>query len=80
MKYFALKPKLTREQKKELSGKLTALDRTILRKAGNGEDIVGLISSAKPYVNEFGTKEFATTDEVLASVKKLIKLGLLGKK
>jgi len=80
MKYFSVSIKnlkLSKEDRKELEQKLSSLDRTILSKAKMGSDIVALLSCGKPYINKFGSKEFASTPRILGEVSKLQKLHLL---
>lgn len=75
MKYYVVSD---RKKRKEAKDKLNSLDRAILTKCGSiGMNIIRVIKAGKPFVNKFGGKEFATTDEVLASVSKLEKLGVL---
>lgn len=73
MKYFTRK--LGRREKVET--KLTALDKTVLEKCKSGSDISGVISACKPFVNRSGSKEFATTDDIVRSVNKLFNERLL---
>jgi len=80
MKYYSVDPrklKLKRDSRRELDRKLTALDRAILTKTKSGGDIMSVIGASKPFINKFGSKEFATTNRVLGAVKKLKDLGLL---
>jgi len=77
MKYYKSKLKLKKEEKLELEGKLTSLDRAILDKADKGSDIIEVLGACKPYKNKWGSKEFANSDNVLKAVNKLLKLGLL---
>lgn len=62
---------------KEAKDKLTMLDLAILTKCEISMNIVRVLKAGKPYINKYGRKEFATTDEILAAVKKLEKLGVL---
>jgi len=73
MKYFAVLDK-----KKLKEAKLTALDWAILRKCdGIGMHVTRLIKAGKPYLNSAGSKEFATTDDIVTAIRKLQKLGFL---
>jgi len=73
-KFYAAKDKKAMKAAKD---KLTALDMAILAKCERGMNIVRVLKAGKPYINKYGRKEFATTDEILATVKKLEKLGVL---
>lgn len=74
MRYFTVNDK---KRLKEVKGKLNALDRAILTKCdGIGMNILRVIKAGKPYVDR-GSKQFATTDDILRAVSKLQKLGLL---
>lgn len=74
MKFTAIQDK---RKLKELDTKLTMLDRAILKKCEVPMNIVRIIKAAKPYKSKSGYNKFATTEQVLAVVDKLIKLGLL---
>jgi len=72
MKYYVINDK---KQLKKAS--LTLLDKAILEKCKIGPmNITRLIKAGKPY-SLGSSKGFASTDEVLASLEKLQKLGLL---
>ena len=74
MKYYVVNDK---KKLKETKDKLNALDRAILDKCDRiGMNIIRVIKAGKPYVDR-GSRQFATTDEVLSSVRKLQKLGIL---
>lgn len=78
MKYHKAKLDMKKEERKELVKQLTALDRTIMGKVeGKGRDIIDLISACKPYRNKWGGREFASSEVVRGSIKKLMKLGML---
>jgi hypothetical protein len=84
VKYFTVMPKFNRRDRKagldrEINGKLTSLDRAILKKSSQsrGEDIFGIINVCKPYVNQHGGKQFASVPTIKGAVKKLKGLGLL---
>lgn len=72
MKYYTVNDRKARKE-----AKLTLLDKAILEKCKEaGMNITRVIKAGKPYL--VGTsKQFATTEEVLTSVEKLQKLGLL---
>ena len=74
MKYYTVS---NRGKMKEAKDKLNSLDRAILAKCEVGMNIVRVLKAGKPFINKFGNKEFATTNEILASVSKLEKLGVL---
>ena len=70
------------KKRRELSSQLTSLDRALLKRTAarpNGCDIYSLLDSGKPYLSN-GVKKFATSDDVRASVRKLVKLELLGER
>ena len=83
MKYLAVetKQKFLRRLLKRDDDKtkdLSWLDKTILKGCKeNALRIQQILHICKPYVNQWGTRRFATTDEVVASVRKLVKLELL---
>ena len=70
-----IKSKIKKEKKDVV--KLNALDKVILRKCEIGADILSIIYVSKPYVNQYGTKTFATTPEVRHRVLRLVDKGLL---
>lgn len=72
MKYY-----LTGDKKAEKKANLTPLDKAILEKCKlGGMNVTRLLKAGKPY--RVGTKRlFATTKEVVASLEKLQKLGIL---
>lgn len=73
MRYYAV-----RDRKKLKEAKLTALDKTILDRCGDiGLNIVRILKAGKPYISQSGGKEFATTTDIVAAVRKLQKLELL---
>ena len=73
MRYFRTKTKTT----KDIKSLLTELDSCILNKLnGRSDDIFGVISTCKPYPTKVG-KKFATTEQVLSSIGKLVKLKLV---
>ena len=74
MRYYAV-----RTDKKKLKGaKLTALDKTILDGCGDtGLNFTKVLKAGKPFINQFGKREFATTEDILVSIRKLQKLELL---
>ena len=74
MSYIATE---NRKKLREVSNELGSLDRAILAKCKFRMNITRVIKAGKPFFNSSGDRMFATTDEVLASVEKLIKLGLL---
>ena len=76
MRFYTL---YNRKKFKSLKDKLTSLDRVILEKCNDssGINIIRLLKAGKPYTNKFGKRQFATTDEVMASVNKLQRLGVL---
>lgn len=81
MRYFYTKRKLKKDEIKEINEGLTDLDKAIVERAKKdlvkGVDIMSLIGSAKPYLNKFGAKLFASGDTVREHVRKLVKLGVL---
>lgn len=77
MKFYTTKPKLKKEAKKELEGKLTTLDKWILDNCKSGRDIGSIQNECRPYKNKFGLKVFAPLPTVRVAVAKLEKLGVL---
>lgn len=75
--YVVVQTKYNKDKLKEARLQLKSLDRVLLEKCEFGMNIVRLIKAGKPYTNLRGERRFATTDEVLASVDKLEKLGLV---
>ena len=77
MRYYAVK--LDKKKNKEAIEQITALDRAVLQRAKRvrGSDIMSLIGAGKPYMDQYGTKTWASTPKVLASVKKLVRIGAL---
>ena len=73
MKYLTVGDK---KALKAAQDKLTELDKVILEKCREGLNIVRVLKAGKPYTSR-GSKQFATTDEILASVDRLLKLKLL---
>lgn len=72
MKYYLIKDKKALKE-----AKLTSLDKAILGKCEvAGMNITRLIKAGKPYSIEH-SRHFATTSEIVTSVEKLQKLGLL---
>lgn len=57
-------------------GRLSALDEAVLRGCCTSLNIVRVLKLGKPYV-ERGSRQFATTSEIMASVDKLLRLGVL---
>lgn len=80
MRYYAAKPKLKRKERKEVEKKFTSLDKAILCRAKGGCDVMSLIGVCKPFTNQYGTKEFASTDSVRLAIARLQKLGYLVRK
>jgi len=75
VKYYFVKDKKALKE-----AKLTLLDKAILEKCKIGAmNITRLIKAGKPY-SLGSSKGFATTQEVLESVEKLQKLGLLDRR
>lgn len=75
MRYY-VNPKIPKETKE----KLTPLDVTLLEKAKRrrtGIDILSLINAGKIYKDEYGSKRWGGTPEILASVRKLVRQGCL---
>jgi len=77
---YYLNTKLNKKNRKELESQLVFLDKVIMRRCKDGADILSIISSCKPYVDENGAKEFASTREITRSVGKLVRLKVLSKK
>ena len=61
---------------REASSKLNALDRAILEKCKEPMNVIRVLKAGKPYYDN-GSRSFATTDEVLRAIRKLLKLGIL---
>jgi len=57
-------------------GKLSVLDEAVLQGCAGGLSIVRILKVGKPYLDR-GSRQFATTDEVLASVDRLLRLKIL---
>ena len=74
MKYVATGD---RKKLKEAKDELNSLDTAILTKCLVSRNITRVIKAGKPFWDKNGRRTFATTREVLASVDKLIKQGLL---
>jgi len=74
VKYYSVEDK---KAIKEARDKLTALDIAILSGCRVGLNIVRVLKLGKPYTNSYGSKEFATTNQVLASVDKLLRAKVL---
>lgn len=76
MRYYATND---RRKSKEARDKLTSLDKAILSKCSGGEgvNVIRVLKAGKPFINDRGRKQFATTDDILASVRKLQRFGLL---
>lgn len=66
----------SRKALKAAQEKLNALDGAVLRGCVVSLNIIRVLKLGKPYV-ERGSRQFATTDEILASVDKLLRLGVL---
>lgn len=83
MKYITIEEKhsfLKRILKKKPDEKLkdlTSLDKAVLRSCKEPLRIQQILHLCKPYVDKWGTRKFATTEEIVHSVKKLVKLELL---
>ena len=73
MKYCAAG---NRRALRAVDGKLNALDRAVLKGCSDSLNIIRIIKLGKPYV-ERGSRQFATTSEIMASVDKLLRLGVL---
>ena len=73
MKYYTVG---SRKKTNEASGKLSALDWAILEKCKEPMNVVRVLKAGKPYYDR-GSRSFATTDEILGAIRKLLKLGLL---
>ena len=69
--------KLFKKPDERLEG-LNSIDKTILRGCKDEAlRIQQLLHLCKPYHDQWGTRKFASTEEVVHSVKKLVKLELL---
>lgn len=77
MKFYTIRPKLKKEEKKELEKKLTTLDKWILDHCRLGRDIGSIQNECRPYTNKYGLKVFASLQTVRVAVAKLEKLGVL---
>lgn len=74
-KYFAAHDK---KKLKEHKDKISSLGRALLAKCDRLDmNIVRMLKAGKPYINKFGRRQFATTDEILAEIKKLEGFGVL---
>ena len=75
MKYYRSKGVIPKDKESEI----TALDRAILQRTSrnSGSDVFSVISCGKPFMNKFGTKEFASRDIILKHISKLVKMGLV---
>ena len=83
MKYIAVETKHALLRKvfnkpdEKLVG-LTSIDKAILKGCvDEAKRIQQILHICKPYYDKFGTRKFATTEQVVSSVKKLVKLELL---
>jgi hypothetical protein len=56
---------------------LSDLGKAILAKCENGADLLTVIGCGKPFVNKYGTKEFASTGEVKKEINFLVRKNLL---
>ena len=69
------------KERKEAKKTLTSLDRAVLarvrERSDTGEDIMGLLSSVRPYVDSDSAKRFSTLQLVDKSVRKLISKGFV---
>jgi len=76
VKYFTLNDK---RKFREAKDKLTSLDRAVLSRCNEdgGVNVIRVLKAGKPFVNDMGRKQFATTGDILASVRKLQRLGIL---
>jgi hypothetical protein len=75
-KYPVLRKILNKPDKKLED--LTSLDRVILKGCEEWPlRIQQILHLCKPYRDKFGTRKFATTEQVVEAVKKLVKLELL---
>ena len=74
MKYYTTTDKKALKAAKD---KLTSLDRAILEKCEIGMNILRVLKAGKPFVDQLGKHEFASTNEILEEVSKLQKLRLL---
>jgi hypothetical protein len=66
-------------KRKEIAKQLNDLDWALLKAADkpHGEDILGLISASRPYVDKKGVRRFATMGQLRESIAKLTKFGLI---
>lgn len=74
MKFYTTSNKKTIKLEKD---KLNSLDKAILEGCEEGLNIVRILKCGKPYIGGLGSKKFATTDVILASIDKLLKLKIL---
>ena len=76
MRYYATND---RRKSEEARDKLTSLDKAVLNKCNGGEgvNVIRVLKAGKPFTNDMGRKQFATTGDVLASIRKLQRFGLL---
>lgn len=77
MKFYTAKPKLKRDERKELEDKLTTLDKRILESCKLGRDLGSIKNECRPYPNKYGLKIFPSCGTVDKAVSKLEKLGVL---
>jgi len=77
LKFWRVKRKLSKEERKELAGKITSLDEAILKKTEGGADIMAILNACKPFVNRVGAKDYASTPRIKKALQKLLKFGFL---
>lgn len=75
MKYY--RAKMKKDAKKEIEEDLTELDKAILRRSESGADIMSLLGTGKPFVNRFGSKEFASSGKIRRRIDFLVSKGAL---
>lgn len=70
---------LSKKNKEAAYKELNSLDKALLERASEplGAHIIALLRTGKPFKNKYGAKVFATTDQVLEEVDKLVRSGLL---
>jgi len=69
------------KERREAKKTLTSLDKAVLarvrERSATGEDIMGLLSSVRPYTDSDGAKRFSTLLMVDKAVRKLISKGFV---
>jgi len=71
MKYFAA-PKVPKDVQKEMNALQRALYKRAQDRGSQGCDVLVLLGAGKPFVNEFGNKEFANSAKIRKDIAVLV--------